>query len=94
MFFSSLLQQHTPATHSKTLRVFLFSFLKGPTFSTMLTCCKYRTLLASSLILSPSYYVTACDDESYEARIGQNAGLRDAHVAVCSADVLGVFITR
>jgi hypothetical protein len=34
--------------------------------------------------------LTACD-KSCEARIVQNAGLRDAHLAVCSAEVFGIF---
>jgi len=57
-YISSFLIQSvhpSPAPHSKTLRAFLFSFLKGPGFSTLLTCCKYRTLLVSSLNLSPVF---------------------------------------
>jgi hypothetical protein len=43
----------SPAPHSKTLRVFLLSFLKVLSLITTLTCYKYITLLVSFLNLSP-----------------------------------------
>jgi hypothetical protein len=45
----------SPAPHSKTLRLFLFSFLKSPSFSTLLTCYKYRTSVVPSINLSPVF---------------------------------------
>jgi hypothetical protein len=51
---TDLLHSSAPP-HSQTLRVFLLSFLKGPTFNTLLTCYKCRTLLVSSLTLSQVY---------------------------------------
>jgi hypothetical protein len=49
-----------------------------------------QNITSSFLNFDPSYYVTACcDDKSYGARIVQNAGLPDTHVAVCSGNVFG-----